>query len=206
MDGLFFLWMMWAGWIISTFLLEKRNYWRLRSSASALILIISFPFGIGLFGFQMGAATALIFFYSMLFIRSFSLSEKLYLFLSSSIIGLSYSSFTLLSFYDPIMLIVDKKIMVTVILLILSVLLYGDIKLLKKRQLAIIIGMVTGECLTGKVFIQNGLPYQIGGHFFLDVLSIVVFSGFALHLLQYLANSQSSYIKSALKKGEVKNI
>ncbi|WP_421379265.1 YphA family membrane protein [Bacillus salacetis] len=206
MDGLMFLWMMWLCWIISTFLLEKQNDWRLRSSASALILIISFPFGIELFGLQVGVSAALIFLYSMYFIRGFSLSEKLYLFLSSSIIGLSYSSFTLLSFYDPIMLIMDKKIMVSVILIILSVLLYGDMKFLKKRQLAIIIGMLTGECLTGNIFIQNKLPYQIGGSSFLDVLSIIVASGFALHLFQYLANSQSSYIKSALKKGEVKNI
>jgi hypothetical protein len=206
MNGLFFLWVMWAWWIISTFLLEKRNCWRLRSSAVVLILIISFPFGVSLFGYQVGVTAVLIFIFCMIYIKEFSLSEKLYLFLTSFIIGLSYSSFSLLSFYDPIMLVVDKKIMVTGILLILSILLYSDTKLAHKRQLAIVIGLVIGECLTGSVFIQNKLPYQIGGHFFLDVLSIIMVSGFALYVLQYLINSQSSVIKSALKKGEVKNL
>ncbi|EDL62583.1 YphA family membrane protein [Bacillus sp. SG-1] len=206
MDGLYFLWVMWAGWIFTTFLLDKNHYWRLRGSAAVLILIISFPFGISLSGIQTGVATVLIFLYSMVFIKDFSLSEKLYLFLASFIIGVSYSSLVLLSFYDPIILIADKKIMVTAILLVLSLLLYGERKLFIKRMLAIIIGMVTGECLTGAVFLQNKIPYQIGGHFFLDVLSVIVITGLALNLLQFLTYAQSTIVKSALKKGEVKNI
>ncbi|WP_409251192.1 hypothetical protein V1502_13655 [Bacillus sp. SCS-153A] len=206
MDGLIFLWLMWALWIVSTFLIERKNFWRLRCSAAVLILIISFPFGINLFGFQTGLALVLIFLYSMYFIKEFPLSEKLYMFIGSFIIGVSYSTLTLLSFYDPIILIVDKKIMVTAILLVLSLLLYGESQSFKKRLLAVIIGMIVGECLSGTVFWQNKLPYQIGGHFFLDVLSIIVASGFALHLLQVIISTHSTIIKSALKKGEVKNI
>ncbi|RIW33164.1 hypothetical protein D3H55_12330 [Bacillus salacetis] len=206
MEGSFFLWLMWAGWIISTFLLNKDNYWRFRSSVAALILIISFPFGVSLPGYQTGVTAVLIFLLSMMFIRRYSLSEKVYLFLCSFIIAMSYSSFSLLTFYDPVILVVDKKIMVTVIILILSLLMYGRMKYSQKRLLAIIIGMILGDFLTGAVFLESNLPYQIGTHFFLDVLSILVVGGCAVHLVQSLTDTQSSLIKSALKKGEVKNI
>jgi hypothetical protein len=101
---------------------------------------------------------------------------------------------------------VDKKIMVTVILLVLSYLLYSDRKAFKKRLLAVIAGMILGEFMSGTVFFQTGLPYQIGGHLFLDVLSIIVVFGGVLHLLQSIYVSQSHHIKSAYRKGEVKNI
>jgi hypothetical protein len=206
MEGLFFLWLMWAGWIISTFMLEKKHYWRLRCSAAALIFIISFPYGISLSGFQTGVTAVLIFLSTMMFIKEFPLSEKLYLFLCSFIIAMSYSSFTLLSVYDPIILIVDKRIMTAAIILVLSILMYGGMKFSQKRIIAMLVGMITGEFLTGTVFMQTNLPYQIGSHLFLDMLSILVVSGCCVHLVQSLTNTQSNLIKSALKKGEVKNI
>ncbi|WP_456274216.1 YphA family membrane protein [Bacillus sp. AK031] len=206
MDGLLYLWLMWAGWIIGTFLLSKKSPWRLRVSATTLILIVSFPYGIDFFDFQAGTAAVLVFIISLLFAKEFSLAEKLYLFICSLIIAASYSSFILLSFYDPVILVVDKKIMVTVILLTLSYLLYSGKKAFKKRILAVIAGMVLGEFMSGTVFLQTGLPYLIGGHLFLDVLSIIVVSGGVLHLLQSIYVSQSHLIKSAYRKGEVKNI
>lgn len=206
MNGLIFLWLMWAGWIVSTFLLSKKNSWRLRGAAAALILIISFPYGIGLPGQHAGLTAVLIFLFSMLLIRKYSLIEKLFLFISSFIIGLSYSSFKLLSFYDPIIMVFDEKLMVTAILLVISYLLYSDAEQLKKRLLALVIGLIIGEFLTGVVFLQNELPYAAGGHFFLDLISIIAVSGGTMHLLQLLSNTQSSFIKTALKKGEVKNL
>ncbi|MGF2616880.1 hypothetical protein FZC84_03410 [Rossellomorea vietnamensis] len=206
MNGLIFLWLMWAGWIASTFLMNKKSGWRLKSSAGSLILIISFPYGIGIDGMHAGLTTVLIFLFSMLFARNYNLHEKLYLILSSFIIGASYSSFKLLSFYDPVIMFLNEKIMVTAILLVISYLLYSDSEQVKKRLLALVIGLITGEILTGTVFAQQNLPYGAGGHFFLDVISIIAVSGGALHLLQLLSNTQSSFIKSALKKGEVKNL
>ncbi|TYR76445.1 hypothetical protein FZC79_06065 [Rossellomorea vietnamensis] len=206
MNGLIFLWLMWAGWIVSTFLLSKKNSWRFRGSAASLILIISFPYGIGLPGQHAGLTVVLIFLFSMLMIRNYSLTEKLFLFISSFIIGLSYSSFKLLSFYDPIIMIFDEKVMVTAILLVISYLLYSDAEQVKKRLLALVIGLIIGEFLTGVVFLQHKLPYAAGGHFFLDLFSIIAVSGAVVHLLQLLTNTQSSFIKTALKKGEVKNL
>ncbi|MGM0845976.1 MAG: YphA family membrane protein [Bacillota bacterium] len=206
MNGLYFLWLMWAVWIISTFLLNKNNGSRLWCSAVSLILIISFPYGVTLPGLNAGLTSVLIFLLCMLFIRNCSLPEKLYLFISSFIIGMSYSSFKLLAFYDPIIMIVDEKIMVTAILLVVSFLLYSDVKQVKKRLLTLGIGLITGEFITGIVFMNNYLPYQIGGHLFLDVISISAASGVTLHLLQLLSNTQSSIIKTAFKKGEVRNL
>ena len=142
MDGLLFLWLMWAGWIISTFLISKNNPWRFKVSVCSLLLIISFPFGFRFSGFQPGAAVILIFLFSLLMIKEFSLAEKLYLFISAFIIAASYSSFMLLTLYDPIMLIADEKVMITVILLVLSYLLYSKWQTFRKRMLAVTVGLI----------------------------------------------------------------
>lgn len=206
MNGLIFLWLMWAGWIVSTFIVNKNNAWRFKCSAAILVLIISFPYAVGTPGQHAGLAAFEIFLFSMLLIRNYSLTEKLFLFLCSFIIGLSYSSFKLLSFYDPIIMVFDEKLMVTAILLVISYLLYSDVKQVKKRLLALVIGLIIGEFLTGTVFLQHKLPYAAGGHLFLDVISLIAVSVGGLHLLQLLSNTQSSFIKTALKKGEVKNL
>jgi hypothetical protein len=206
MNGLIYLWLMWAGWIASTFLLSKKNPWRFKIAAASLILIISFPYGISIVNIQAGVSAVVVFIISLLFAKDFSLAEKLYLFISSFIIAASYSSFILLSLYDPVILVVDEKTMVTVILLVLSFLLYSDKNAVKKRLLAIIFGMILGQFMSGTVFIQTGLPYEIGGHLFLDVLTITVVLGGVLHLLQSIYIAQYPVIKSAYRKGEVKNI
>lgn len=169
MEGLYFYWLAWMGWIWVTFLMDKNNPARIRLALILLAAIFASPYHANVFIFKMNLSAfviACLIFYET---KKKKLSEFLYLFTSAFIIMLAYTSFLLFELIDPVWILFDRKIMLAACGFYLSLLLH---KKQSRRLVSLVWGFLQGEILYAAVLWRFNFPYTISSLAFLDILII----------------------------------
>lgn len=168
MDGSYFYFVAWMGWIVVTFFMKKESI-RWKISAVILVFIICSPINMSIASFTVSVNALLLSIISFLGITLYSFWKKLYAVLSALIIAMLYTSFHLLEVYDPIWIVVDRIFMVSGALVYASVLLHGD-RLL--RLCSLYVGMLQGELLVTFIFRKLHFPYEFGSLAFFDIIAV----------------------------------
>ncbi|MFD2679523.1 YphA family membrane protein [Bacillus seohaeanensis] len=203
MEGIFYLWILWAIWVYTTFLLNKNVAYRYSLSCFLLVLIILFPIELTIYSYKISAPLLMLLTVGIYKSRTFLLKEKLYLLLSSITVGLIYSSLQLLAIYDPVWVIVDQKWMFSIISMVSVYLLFSNAHTSKKRIVTLVMGSIIGEFFAASVLLNVGFPYTIGSYAFLDYLSVCLLGIMFMHIISGL---HASIVRIPTRKGEMKNL
>lgn len=171
MEGLYFYWLAWIGWILATFFMNKDNPLRMKFAVVLLAVIIAAPYKANFLIFDYHLSAIVIAFFVFFETRRIKLVSFLYLFLSSFIIMLAYTSFLMFELFDPVWVLFDRKIMLGAAGFYLALLLHKDKHF---RMLALISGFMQGEFLYAAILWRFDFPYTAGSMAFLDLLSISV--------------------------------
>lgn len=169
MEGVYFYWIAWMSWVYVTFFMQKNNQ-RIVLAIILLFAISLSPFYITIYSFNINISVLILLLFCYKEVSTNSKFRTLFYFLISTLtISLAYSSFLLFELYDPVWLFLDRKIMLAIVLIYVSLFL---LKGLKSRLLGVLIGTIHGDILYGVVLDKVKFQYEIGSPLFLDVLSI----------------------------------
>ena len=199
MDGQFFYWFTWMLWIQATFLLDKKHKNRLKFAILLLIAIILSPYQLTVVDFDFSLLAACLYIGGFFYIAAFKKITLFYFLLSSFFTMLAYCSFHLFSILDPVWVIVDKKWLLSVILILATRLIYND----PAKQIALMIfGSINGDILYGVLLNKYQYSYMIGSMSFFDstligIAGIVGFYTIKSYLLRW---EKSIYIMEKEKQ------
>ncbi len=168
MDGGYFYFLAWMGWIITTFFMKKESI-RWRMSAFILLFIVCSQFTFSIASFSLSVNALFISIIAFGIVGIYSVWQKLYTLFSALIVAMLYTSFHLLEVYDPIWIIINRTLMLSAALVYASVLLHRD-RLL--RLCALYIGMIQGEILVAFIFRKLHFPYELGSLLFFDSIAV----------------------------------
>ncbi len=168
-EGAIFYWTCWAVWIYLTFILEKRNPYRMKLAAIVLIVLILSNFQFKVSVFEIQASGLFILVISYFFISQEKRTAIIYYFICAVIISIAYVTFHLFEIFDPIWIIFKKEWMMGIVLWYLAILLQ---KTLKGRLLILFAGAMQGEILYALILNKFQFPYLIGAYASLDVCSL----------------------------------
>ncbi|MFD1707124.1 hypothetical protein ACFSCZ_10310 [Siminovitchia sediminis] len=172
MSGFLFIFVMWGIWIISFFLLDKNNPFRYPAAILSLMAVILHSVSFTLFGFHFSAASILLLLSAYRFIVHESWFRKAYLLLCVLIITFGYAGFYLIELYDPVWVLIDRKVLLAAALIVTGwILLPGC---LTCRYAAIVIGSLQGEVFLAIFLSKWKIPYIIGSMEYLDVYAVIV--------------------------------
>ncbi len=198
MAGYIYLWMLWSIWTISTFILNKNNSLRLPIACSALLLVIVFPFSISFFTLQIQLTALILTLFCYIYIAKQSRLQKIYSFMSIFIVMTGYTGFLLVEMVDPAWILIDRRVLLTILLIILAFCLYPNSYL--SLITCIIIGTFHGEILFSTILLKWNITYIVGTGGYLDLISyciiIVFFIRFIYKLVAYVITSKQSLVKS----------
>ncbi|MCM3571680.1 MULTISPECIES: hypothetical protein [Mesobacillus] len=169
MEGLYFYWLAWIGWVWTTFFMNKNNPLRLKWAIILLAVILAAPYTVDVFIFEMHLSALAIAFFIFLETRRKKTGSFLYLFLTSFIIMLAYTSFLMFELFDPIWVLFDRKIMLGAAGFYLAVLLHKE---RQDRILALISGFLQGDLLFSAILWKFNFPYAAASMGFMDLLFI----------------------------------
>ncbi|OIJ14826.1 hypothetical protein BKP37_07570 [Anaerobacillus alkalilacustris] len=125
MEGIYFYWFVWIGWIYVTFILNKTKT-RFITALLLLLLIIFSKHSITLFNVTLNISIILCLFigYYLISMRKFS---SIFYYLSVSfILTSSFVSFRLFQLYDPVWVMFHPTFKLSLLLLLLTLLLIKD--------------------------------------------------------------------------------
>lgn len=196
MEGLYFYWLGWLGWIWATFFMDKKNPLRMKMAVWLMATIIAAPFNISLFFFDINLSAFILALFLFIETRAKSTVAFLNLFTSSFIIMLAYASFLLYELYDPVWVLFDRRIMIAAGGVYLVLLLQ---KKTGNRNLALAAGFLQGEILYSAIMGHFRFPYQASSLAFLDVLII---SMAVLHAWSAVEGAIASLSGSILNQSE----
>lgn len=100
MEGLYFYWLAWIGWVWTTFFMNKYNPLRLKWTVMLLAVIFAAPFTVDVLIFELHLSAFAIAIFIFLETRRKKTGSFLYLFLSAFIIMLAYTSFLMFELFD----------------------------------------------------------------------------------------------------------
>lgn len=170
MEGIFFYWIVWIGWVYSTFLVAKTNK-RIAVTIFLLFLIILSNKQLTLFSITFNWAILLCMGSGYLIISQRRWHFILY-YLSVSLISTSaFVTFRLFQLYDPVWIIFDPTLKLSLILLFLMLLLVRDQK--------IRVGMLLITIAQGEIFYRlflNRVVSEVSFSQFetLDIIAITI--------------------------------
>lgn len=171
MEGLFFYWFAWIGWIWTTFLMSKDHFLRFRLSIWLLIMMVLSPYQFLIQGFEihLSAVVLMVFF----IVHTYKLRYMVFgsVCLSAFIIMIGYVSFLLFELYDPVWVIFDRKWMIAFGAMVLSSVLQENIYY---RVYALISGMVLGELLYAVLLRNLSFHYPVSSLAFLDLIALML--------------------------------
>jgi hypothetical protein len=182
MDGIYFYWFAWIGWVFCTFILPKSKIRTAMAFFCILILFLSNS-NLSIAGLEVKASYFIVLLYSYFFLGRLTFKSFWYYLIISFVITLSYVTFYIYALFDPAWLILDWKWMLAAIIFLLSFFLVSDPLY---RIVTLVVGMCHGDVVY-KLLIQNLNPdMKIGSFPFLDVVSICVMVAFATYLFEHL--------------------
>ncbi|WLR56534.1 hypothetical protein LC048_06415 [Mesobacillus subterraneus] len=171
MEGLYFYWLAWIGWVWTTFFMNKDNPLRWKSTVMLLAVIFAAPFTMDVLIFEFHLSAFTIAFFMFIETRRKTTGSFFYLFLSSFIIMLAYTSFLMFELFDPVWVLFDRKIMLGAAGFYLAVLLHKD---RHDRILAMISGFLQGDILFSAILWKFNFPYAVASMGFMDILFISI--------------------------------
>lgn len=168
MEGFIFFWLFWIFWIGTTFFMSRESK-RLKISIWLLLTIILSIHSITIFGIEVALSSLFILFTTYYLIGKQNKKLSIYLFISSFLIMLAYTTFHLFELYDPVWVIFNRSVMLSMLLVYIAVLLHFDVT---HRILSTLCGAVHGDILYSLLLRKVSLAHPIGLWAFLDIIAI----------------------------------
>lgn len=172
MEGVIFLFSTWGMWIVSTFIVERKVPYRVHLAALALLLIILFDLNVQIFSMTISAPACLLLLIGYVYTSMLSAGKKFYMIFSVLIIMMGYAGFLMLEMYDPIWLIVDRRIILLFFIFVVAYFLFPHSFL--SRLVFVLLGMVQGEILFSFILASWHIPYLVGGGGALDLIAAIL--------------------------------
>ncbi|PFA70022.1 hypothetical protein CN378_01570 [Bacillus sp. AFS015802] len=204
MDGILYLWLLWGIWIYTTFLLRKSHPDRYRYAFMSLVLICVFPYGIKFGTVEVALPVIVLALICILYIRNFALREKLYMLIAVLTMGMLYAGIGCLSIYDPVLMFMNRDIIISLSFVLVSILFYSHSSLYRLRVIAILGSSVVGDIFLSIPLNKIGFSYAIGSPAYLDILALSVGLLLVIKILGEL--NQIVNLKSQTNKGEMRNL
>jgi hypothetical protein len=202
-DGILYLWLIWGIWIFTTFMMNKAHPYRFRYSFICLVLICVFPYGLKVSSVEVAVPVIVLGLICIHYIRILSLKEKLYMLVAILAMGMLYAGIGLVAIYDPVLMFLDRDLIMAVSLAFLSILFYTSSSYMF-RMISIAGSSIVGEVFMSIPLKNIGFLYPIGGPVYLDVLAIS--NGILLAIKLFEEINQLFNIKVQTNKGEMKNL
>ncbi len=197
LDGIIFYFTAWGIWILSSFLIDKKQRYRLGFSAWILLLIIlsGYYFSIDAVSVSFSAILVVLTVYSLLAKYK---NKKLFYFLVCQLIGvLAYVSFHLFEMFDPVWVIMDREWMLSVMMVLVSLIL---MRKRFERVLLLASAGIHGEVVNGIIFHSFSFPYTIGSFVYLDVLALAALILLLWNGVEYITAYLGSYFNQLEKE------
>lgn len=195
MDGSYFYFLSWMGWIVTTFFLKKDEM-RWKMSAVILMFIICSQITVSIASFAVSINALILGIISFLGIALYSIWKKIYALLSALIIAMLYTSFHLLEVYDPIWIVIERTWMLSGTLVYASILLHRD-RLL--RLCSLYAGALQGEILVTFIFRRLHFPYEFGSLTFFDIIAVstllVMMMSYIVKVSAYRGQFRKKHVK-----------
>ncbi|WP_110112984.1 hypothetical protein [Bacillus sp. CGMCC 1.16541] len=170
MEGIYFYWFAWMGWIVTTFFMDKtkQRFW--------YTAIILFSISLSLTNVQLLTMTVsgtylLLLIMSYISFSRVKVRQQVYYFIASFIGAIAYASFCLFELYDPVWIFIDKRLIVSTLILYVIFML---VKTYKMRIICSIIAICQGDLFFSFVLRTLSFPYEIGALLLLDIIAITV--------------------------------
>lgn len=197
MEGTYFYFCVWMGWIITTFFFKKDGF-RLGMSFFLLLMIIGSQMAVSVFSFSISGSALLLASISFVGISVYSRWMQLYTLICALIIAMIYTIFHVIELYDPVWIVIDRTWMLSGILVYASVLLHRNRTL---RVWGLYVGMLQGELFLTFIFKAMHVTYDIGGFSFLNsaAASTVLFS--LLHSIGKVVSYTGQFKRKQVKEG-----
>ncbi|WP_430413634.1 YphA family membrane protein [Lederbergia citrea] len=169
-----YLFIVWSIWIICTFIMEKNLPYRWTIAAIALILIILQPTAITIFSMTISGPALLLILICYYSVSKLKMSKQVYVFFTVLALMVGYAGFLLFEMYDPVWMIIDRRIMVSFLLFLISYLISSSS--LSTRVIVVVLGTLQGELLFAASLNRLDMPYLIGSKEYLDILATTTIS------------------------------
>ncbi|MCA1030533.1 hypothetical protein LCL95_05695 [Bacillus timonensis] len=197
MEGIYFYWLAWAAWIITTFFMKKDGY-RLQLSIIILLIITLSLTNFSLFGIKINLAMIIALLFCYFLIRKKKLKSIVYLLVCTLTITIAYVTFLLFEIFDPIWIVFDRRIMLSVCLLFLCLTL---VKEPVSRVSTLVIATCHGELLFAFILKRLGFTYEVGSLQFLETTSIAISFTYVWILFESLVKYfDPTYLKNSKEK------
>lgn len=171
MEGVYFYFFSWLGWIFVTFFMKKSTM-RLICATVLLFTIMISQTVIMIGGFRIWIGAFFLLFIGIVGISRLSMWTNLYYAVCSTIVGMVYAIVHLIELYDPIWIIINHTWFLGILLAYIS---YVLIRLSAERILVLCVGAVQGEILVTVVLEPYGFHDEFGSILFLDTVACAVF-------------------------------
>jgi hypothetical protein len=197
-EGIYFYWFSWIGWVITTFLMKKS---RVRTALSIFILLVIIVSNstYQITGLSIHASFILLFLFSLLVMTKASGLRVLYYLICSLIISIGYVCFHLFELFDPIWLIFDRKWMLSFVILYLILMLVKDTY---HRIAVAMIGVLNGELLYSLILKKFFSEIVIGDFIFLDSFAFIIFFIFLWNSFEKIA----LFFEANFNKGKARRV
>jgi hypothetical protein len=202
-DGILYLWLIWGIWIFTTFMMNKAHPYRFHYSFICLVLLCVFPYGLKVGSVEVAVPVFVLGLICIHYIRIYSLKEKLYMLVAILAMGMLYAGIGLVAIYDPVLMFIDRNLIMALSLAFLSIFFYNASSYLF-RMIAVAGSSIVGEVFMSIPLKNVGFFYPIGGPVYLDVLAISIGILLAVKLFEEI--NQLFNIKVQTNKGEMKNL
>ncbi|WP_368504517.1 hypothetical protein AB3N04_02190 [Alkalihalophilus sp. As8PL] len=190
MDGVYFYWVGWIYLCLITFFWPKNSRRTVVAIFMFTLLIVSPKFvTVQSIQVSLGYVFMIGVFYG--YLTQLKTRSLLYILPTSLIVAASYASFQLVSIYDPVVHLIDGRIMSMAIVVTLSCIMTTKWSL---RLLIAILGLLHGELLYGLTVSKTFMVYSFGEFYLLDVMALtsaLIGSGWYLHHLSSIVHAWS---------------
>lgn len=200
MEGIFFYWLLWIGWIYVTFLMEKTKLrWLL--SLTILISIIISNKDIMLFSISINGAILFTLILSYYIISKKIFSKILYYLCTCMILTACFVTFKLFELFDPVWVMFHPTFKLSFILVILVIMLVKEQLL---RLATIIIAVGQGEIIY-TLFLNSIVTYLgIGSMQSLDIIALTMSFSLIWYSFENFVKWLNSYVKQKIILGASK--
>ncbi|WP_440603190.1 YphA family membrane protein [Bacillus sp. GB_SG_008] len=198
MEGSYFYFLAWMGWIVATFFLKKDTF-RLCVSAAILIFISCSQTVISISSFTISVNALLLGGISFVGIAVYAVWKKIYTLLCALIIAMLYTSFSLIELYDPIWIVINRTWMLSGILVYTSILLHRD-RLL--RIWGLYVGALQGELFVAFVLKSFNFPYQLGSLQFFNMIAVSTMFFSLLYSVGKIMTYTGQFKQKQVKEGQ----
>lgn len=198
MQGIIFLFSNWGIWIIATFIIGRKVPYRAHIAALALLLICLFGLNVQIFSMIISAPACVLLLLGYVYTAALSSGRKFYMIFSVLIIMIGYAGFLMLEMYDPIWLIVDRRIILLFFIFVVAYFLFPNS--IWDRLVFVLLGMIQGEILFSFILGSWYIPYIVGAGAVLDLIILIIM---VLGITHSIGKAISSWTRS---NGYVKTV